>query len=270
MARLSRLINARLWLIALILTAAAGQSRAQKADPDDPRNAERGAQLIRQAIEARGGARYLEFKTLAAVGQYTPFDKGISTVPVRFEDYIVYPDKERTEFGKKKKDRRIQVNVGASGWVYDGEAQTLKDQDEKQTSAFLENLQYDIDHVLRGGWREPGVQVRFAGREETRPGERADVVAVQLKQDRTVYLWLDGRTHLPLSVTYEKADDQGVAKHEVRFFQYVTYDGVKFPNIVDFYRNSIQVSRVNYESVRLDAPVAEAIFVKPASVKAIK
>ncbi len=263
----------KLWLAAIFLVTAAvqAQAQAQKADPNDPQNAERGAQLIRAAIEARGGARYLAFKTLAATGQYTFFDKGVSTIPLPFADTIVYPDKERTEFGKgKKKDRRIQVNTGGSGWVYDGEAQTLKDQNEKQAREFLETLETDIDHLLRGGWQAPGVEARFYGREETRPGERADVVVIQLKSGRAVYLALDGHTHLPLSVTYEETGDKGVSKNEMRFFQYVVYDGVKFPNVVDFYRDGVQGSRVHYENIKLDAPIPDTLFTKPASVKEIK
>lgn len=261
----------KLWLALICVASTTVYAQAQKADPKDPQNAERGAQLIRAAIEARGGARYLAFKTLSAAGQYTSFDKGVSTIPIPFSDNIVYPDTERTEFGKgKKKDRRIQVNTGATGWVYDGEAQTLKEQNEKQAREFLENLESDIDHLLRGGWQAQGVEVSFYGREETRPGERADVVMIRLRSGRVVYLALDGHSHLPMSVTYEETTDKGVSKNEVRFFQYVVYDGVKFPNIVDFYRDGVQGSRVNYESVKLDAPIPENLFTKPASVKEIK
>jgi hypothetical protein len=222
-------------------------------------------------IEARGGARYLGFKTLMASGQFTPFDQGTSQIPIQFLDIIVYPDKERVEFGKgKKKNRRIQVNVGKTGWVYDGDAETLKDQTEKQISSHLEGMEYDIDRILRGGWKEPGVEVRFHGREEIRPGERADVVAIQLKPERTAYLWLNRNNHLPMSLIYEKPGDTGLVKQEIRFFQYVNYDGVNFPNIVDFYRDGIQESRVNYQEVKLDVPADEGIFAKPASIKAIK
>jgi hypothetical protein len=242
-----------------------------EADPNDPQNVERGAQMIRAAIEARGGARYLAFKTLVGTGQYTAFDKGISTIPVAFLDMIVYPDKERTEFGKgKKKDRRIQVNTGATGWVYDGDAQTLKDQSEQQARDFLENMEVDLDHLLRGGWQAEGVETRFFGREETRPGERADVVAIKLKSGRIVYLALNGYTRLPMTLSYEQTEEKGMSKYEVRFFQYVVYDGVKFPNIVDFYRDGVQVSRVNYESVKLDTPISDSLFAKPASAKEIK
>ncbi len=254
------------FVLALLIAA-----NAQRSDPNDPQNAELGAELIKKAIEGRGGDRYLNFKTVTATGQFTPFDKGASGVPVQFLDVIVYPDKERVEFGKgKKKDRRIQVNVGKTGWVYDGDAETLKDQTEKQIQSHLEGLEFDIDRILRGGWKESGVETRFAGREEIRPGERADVVSIQIKPDRTVYLWLDRNTHLPMSVIYERSGEEGLVKNEVRYFQYVSYDGIKFPNIVDFYRNGLQESRVNYLLVKTDAPIGEEIFIKPASVKAIK
>lgn len=259
-------------LLALSLVAAFSVTTlAQKADPKDPKNAELGVQLMKQLIETRGGARYLNFKTLLASGQFTPFDQGSSTVPVAFTYWLVPFEKERVDFGKgKKKNRRIQVNVGQTGWVYDGDAETLKDQSEQQIKTHVEDAQFDIDRILRVGWKSEGVSVRFAGREELRPGERADVVLIQLKPDVPAYLWLDRNTHLPLSLIYEKSESGGLVKNEYRFFQWVTYDGVKFPNIVDFYRDGVQQNRVNYSSVLLDTPITDDIFAKPASVKAIK
>ena len=54
--------------------------------------------------------------------------RGVSTFPTAFEDTMVYPDKERVEFGGgKKKNRRIQVNVGDTGWIYSGDNETLKE-----------------------------------------------------------------------------------------------------------------------------------------------
>jgi hypothetical protein len=257
---------AALWLIV------AAPAFAQKADPDDPQNIEKGKQLLRAAVEARGGAAYLNFTTLSATGQYTPFEQGVSTIPIQFADYVAYPDRERVEFGRnrKMKDRRIQVNAGASGWVYDGDAETLKDQDEKQVKSFLEGLETDLDHILRKAWQQPGVEVRFYGREETRPGERADVVSIKLKENLTAYVMLNPYTRLPMSLTYEREGEKGVVKHEYRFNQYVTYDGVKFPNIVDYFQNGIQASRVNYQDIKLNQPLADALFAKPASAKAIK
>lgn len=258
-------------LAASLIATLSVSALAQRADPKDPKNAELGAQLINQVVEARGGAKYLGIKTLLASGQFTPFDQGISTTPSPFTYWQIPFDKERVDFGKgKKKNRRIQVNVGQTGWVYDGDAETLKDQSEQQIKTHLEDGQFDIDRILRVGWRAEGVSVRFAGREELRPGERADVVLIQLKPDVPAYLWLDRNTHLPLSLIYERSEAGGLVKNEYRFFQWVAYDGVKFPNIVDFYRDGIQQNRVNYSSVLLNTPIADDIFAKPASAKAIK
>lgn len=242
---------------------------AQKADPDDPANIEKGKKLLQQMIEARGGAAFLSFKSMESTGQWTPFEQGVSTIPIRFEDTIVYPDKERTEFGKgKKKDRKINVNVGMTGWVYDGEAETLKDQNEKQIKDFHDSRESDIDMVLRAAVQNKDAVVRFYGREETQPGERSDVVMIKLKM--MFYVMLDPYTKLPRTMTYEKAEENGTARYEYRFNQYVAYDGVKFPNIVDLYRNGIQISRVNYQAIKLNGQIPETIFAKPPNVKAIK
>ena len=260
-------LTARLTSIATALFVCAVVGSAQ-SKPDATGQADI---LVRAAIEARGGSVYLGIKNLVATGQYTQYDGGTPTVPVPFVDIIVYPNKERTEFGKgKKKDRRIQVNVGPTGWVYDGETETLKDQNEDQARDFVEGLQNDIDHILRGGWQAEGARTRFVGREETRPGERADFIEVEINPGRKVAVLLDRYTHLPLSVGYEKANDKGITRYETRFFQYIVYGGVKFPNIVDFYRDGVQISRINYQDIKLNAPIADEIFAKPASVKAVK
>lgn len=246
-------------------------ARAQRADPNDPKNVQRGAELIKQSVEARGGERFLSFTGIMSSGMYTPYQKGLSQNPIQYVDWIIYPDKERTDFGKgKKKNRRIQVNVGKTGWVYDGDSETLKDQTDKQIEEHLEGLDFDIDRLLRAAAKSDGVEVGFAGREETRPGERADVVAIRFKSDRTAYLLLDSQTHLPMSLSYEKTEDGGLVKQEIRYNQYVDYDGVKFPNIVDFLRDNVQTGRVNVQSIKLNTPALDELFAKPASVKAIK
>jgi hypothetical protein len=246
-------------------------ARAQRVDPNDPKNVQRGAELVKQAVQARGGERFLNFTSIMSTGMYTPFQKGMSQNPIQFVDWIIYPDKERTEFGKgKKKNRRIQVNVGKTGWVYDGDAETLKDQTDKQIEEHLEGLDFDIDRLLRAAAKGDGVEVGFAGREETRPGERADSIAIRFKSDRTAYLLLDSQTHLPMSLSYEKTEDGGLVKQETRYNQYVDYDGVKFPNIVDFFRDNVQTGRVNLESIKLNMQVSDELLAKPANAKAVK
>lgn len=258
-------------LLAIAFSSVCVPALAQRADPRDPKNAELGLELLQKAVAARGGDRYKTFQSILTIGQFTKFDKGMSQVPTQFTDWIIYPDKERTEFGKgKKKDRMIQVNTGKTGWVYDGDAETLKDQTDQQVQAHLDGIQFDIDRILRGSWKEAGGEARFWGREELRPGERANVVEIKLKDDQAIYMWLDRNTNLPMNLIYEKTQEGKLVKHETRYNQYIDYDGVKFPNIVDFYRDGIQEGRINLQSVKLDPPIPEGLFAKPPSIKAIK
>lgn len=255
------------WLVLLLLLSV--PAFAQKADPADPANLEKGKKLLQQTVEARGGASFLGFKTMEAQGQWTLYDQGASTIPTPFHDFLIIPDKERTEFGKgKKKDRKINVNVGNTGWVYDGEAETLKDQTDKQIKDFHDSRESDLDMLLRMAMQSKDAEVRYYGREETRPGERADVISIKLK---TIFLLLlDPYSKLPSTLSYEKTEEQGTARYEYRFNQYVPYDGVKFPNIVDLYKNGIQISRVNYQSIKLNVEIPETLFAKPANAKAVK
>ena len=268
----------RLVMTALLVVAGGGlvETRAQRADPKDPRNEQIGRELLTRAIAARGGPIYTGIQTVSARGIFTPFQKGMSQIPSTFENFIIYadrerPNRERVEFGKgKKKDRRIQVNVGRTGWVYDGDAQTIKDQTARQIEDYLESAEFDLDRLLRMNLADPSLKVRFAGREELRPGERADVVAIEIGPERLVSIQLDRTTSLPLTLVYEKSGSAGNQRQEVRFFQYVSYDGVLFPNIIDFYRDGIQESRVNYQSIRINQPLSEQLFVKPATIKDVR
>lgn len=267
---ISRFINLSVSLV-IVLSAASVSALGQRADPKDPKNIELGIELLKKAVAARGGERYGNFKSILTTGQFTRFDKGVSQVPTEFHDWIVYPDKERTDFGKgKKKNRSIRVNTGSSGWIYNGDAETLKDQTDQQIKDHLEDSEFDIDRILRLSWKEAGTEVRFWGREEIRPGERANVVEIKLKNEQLIYLWLDRNTNLPMNLIYDKTEEGKLVKREIRYFQYIDYEDVKFPNITDFYRDGVQEGRVNLQSVKLDPPIGDDLFAKPASVKAIK
>lgn len=131
-------------------------------EDNDPAKAEA---LVRDAINARGGDAYLQVRTAVSRGQYTPYDKGVSTLPRQFVDYIVYPDRERTEFDKGD-SRYIQTNTGDEGWIYDASQRMIRPQSDDQVKDFKQGLHADLDYLLRKGWKEPGVKLVYVGRRE--------------------------------------------------------------------------------------------------------
>ena len=77
---------------------------------------EKSQKIIDRALEVVGGQTYLNVQTVIGKGFYSDFKDGEVQVPVRFLDYIAYPDRERTEFTSLG-IKTIQTNSGDTGWM---------------------------------------------------------------------------------------------------------------------------------------------------------
>ena len=78
---------------------------AQVEKPAPPLD-DKAAKIVQRAIQAVGGNSYLNIKTVTGRGFITDYRDGVSGIPVRFVDYILYPDRERTEFSAWCTDMR--------------------------------------------------------------------------------------------------------------------------------------------------------------------
>lgn len=230
--------------------------------------------LIREAIKARGGEAYLKIRTLVGRGQYTAFAKGVSGLPTEFVDYIVYPDRERTEFGKGD-SKYIQTNFGNEGWVYEAAQKMIRVQTEEQVKTFQQGLRYDLDGVLRRGWQEKGAQLVYIGRREIWRNQFSEAVHLKYADGLSVTIYFDTRTKFPLMTEYqtEQKDEDGknqIIENQVRYARWLDYNGVQFPTIQDAYRNGQQSARVLFDGVSFNAEVPDKLFAKPANIKEVK
>jgi hypothetical protein len=252
--------------VVVIALAAALAVLARQQDGNDPALA---AALINDAIKARGGDAYLNVRTLVGEGEYTAFNKGLPGIPDHFVDYIVYPDRERTEF-RKGSHKFIQVNVGESGWVYDAEQKQIREQTAEEIKRWLQGIRYDLDNLLRRGWKEPGAKLIYLGRREAWRNTFSEAVRIEFADGASVNLHFDPRTKLPMMSEYKMIGEEGTFDEQIRYFQWLDFNGIKFPNIQDTYRNGQQVARVNYTSVNFNVNLADKLFTKPASIKDVK
>src|SRR2546425_4528851 len=88
--------------VAFSLGQVSAQTETKKTAPDD-----KAQQIVQRAIQVVGGDRYLSVKTVIGHGFFTEYKDGTSGIPLKFIDYIVYPDKERTEFIGRSEERRV-------------------------------------------------------------------------------------------------------------------------------------------------------------------
>jgi len=266
---ISRLAALSLLLISASLSCPA-QVEKPNATPD-----EKAEQILQRAIQVLGGQSYLGVRTLIGRGFFTDYKDGVSQIPVRFVDYISYPDKERTEFSGGGA-RLIQTNFGDKGWIFDGAAQTLKDQNAGQLEDFRMAMRTSMENLLRGWWRNQGATLSYIGRREAGLARRNETVRLTYPDGFWIEYEFAAGDGMPAKVLYQRkqkkpeTDEMETIAEEDRLFKPITINGVTAPYVIDHFRNGSQTSRINYESVEFNKSIADSLFAKPANIKAVK
>ncbi|HLE64412.1 MAG TPA: hypothetical protein VI750_14770 [Pyrinomonadaceae bacterium] len=231
--------------------------------------------IINRAIEALGGSSYLNVRSVVGRGFYTAYKEGASQIPARFLDYIVYPDQERTEFTSGGV-RVIQTNSGDTGWVFDGAVKTITDMTPEQIEDFKRSMRTSVENVLRGWWRKESATLSYIGRREAGLAKRNETVRLTYPNGFWIEYEFGAKDGLPAKAIYKRnrqnpdSGDMEEAIEEDRFAKPITIDGVTAPWVIDHFSNKVQTSRINYESIEYNQPVADALFAKPDNVKSIK
>jgi hypothetical protein len=261
----SRAARAPLALCLSFIVAAAAS--AQDAAPTSDAKAE---QVLRRAVEAMGGQAYLAVRTVVSRGNYTPYQDGVATLPIRFTDYLVFPDRERTEFSGAGV-KSVQTNVGEGGWLLDQKARKLTDVTPEGAREFRLAMRTSLDSALRGWWRAEGATLEYAGRREAGLGRRNEAVRVTYPDGFAVEFEFGAHDGLPAKAKYKKENKEGeTVEEEDRYAQFLNVGGVRAPFVVDHFRAGVQSSRVNFEEIRFNAAVPDSLFARPADAKSAK
>jgi hypothetical protein len=236
---------------------------------------EKAEDILRRAVAALGGGAYLSVKSVIGRGNYTPYGQGVPGDIIAFVDYLIYPDRERTDF-KGLGVRSIQTNVGLDkGWLFDGMTRTISDMKAEQFDNFRVTLRTSVDNLLRGEWRKEGASLAYAGRREAGLAKRNEAVRVTYPDGFTIDFEFGARDGLPAKIIYKrkiKTDDDKEAEvtEEDRIVRYLTFGGVQVPFTIDHYRDGVQSSRIAYDSIEFNPSIPDSLFAKPASPKLIK
>jgi len=182
---------------------------------------------------------------------------------------IVFPFKERTDF-KGGGVRSVQTNTDDTGWVYDGDQELIKVQDEKQIGDFKRGMRTSLDNLLRGSWRHEAT-LSYIGKRAATLGKRNETVKLTYKDGLVVEFEFASDDGLPQKAMYKRLNpDNEEVKEEDRYAQFVETAGIKSPYIVDHFTNGAHTSRINYESIEFNKSVSDSIFAKPSNPKELK
>jgi outer membrane lipoprotein-sorting protein len=255
-------------ILLVVSTAAAQTQPPAKTD-------EKAEQILLKAIQAVGGDAYLKVQTVTGRGFFTDYPGGAPSVPVKFVDYISYPDRERTEFTGGG-NHTIQTNDKMQGWLFDAAAKTLKDQTPKQVEDFRAGMRTSVENLLHGWWRQEGAALSYVGRREATLGRRNETIKLTYSDGFWIEYEFAAIEGTPAKVLYKrqvKNPDTDLMEdftEEDRFFKLIVLGGVSAPFVIDHFRNGVQTSRINYEAIEFNKPLADSLFAKPANIKAVK
>ena len=259
-------------LLLVCLAVSVNVARAQNTSPTVD---EKSKHIIDRAIEVLGGASYLNVRTVIGKGFYTQFADGTPQLPTRFLDYLVYPDRERTEFTSLG-IKSIQTNTGDTGWMFDGAVKKISDQTPAQVDEFKRSMRTGLENLLRGWWQKEGGKIVYVGRREAGLAKRNETIRLTYPNGFWIEYEFGARDGLPAKVIYKRmrkdpeTGDEVETTEEDQLLKFITVDGITAPWVIDHFINGKQVTRINYESVQYNPPIADALFAKPTDVKKIK
>lgn len=264
-------------LLVLVGSLLPARLAAQTTTPPPPPAApnQKAEAIINRAIEVLGGNAYLNVKTVVGRGFFTAFQEGISQIPERFLDYMAYPDRERTEFTRDG-IRVIQSNTGEIGWLFDGATKTLSDMKGTQIEDFKRSMRTSVENLLRGWWKKENATLSYVGRREAGLARRNETVRLTYPDGFWIEYEFAVKEGLPAKVVYKTtkkkpdSDETEENNEEDRLARPIAMAGVTAPWVLDHFINGAQTSRINFESIEYNQPLADTLFAKPANIKSLK
>jgi outer membrane lipoprotein-sorting protein len=250
-------------LVALLLALPGQRARAQNPDNMMPEEREaKGKQVLDQLITALGGPTYLDIRESNCEGRLAQFGhSGELTGYTNFKVYWSYPDKNRTDFSKKG----VIVNIynGDRGWTLDKGGVT--ELSGVAVADFQEQAKRDINNLLRVRLKEPGISIRYGGRDvvDLRTVEWVEITDTEQRDFR---LAVDHSTHYLVRSVVTIADDTSPDRNvETRIYtNYQLMDGVWTPLQITLDRNGRRVNQVFFQSCKYNPGFSEDFFTKAA------
>ncbi len=248
------------WVLAVGLLLVA-PSRAQ--------DEEKIRKLFLDAIEAMGGAAFLEVKDMVSNGNYFAFDReGNSSGLIKYDDHTKLPDKSRFELGNRKKLRDVQVfNLETGeGWILEGQKETRAATPDEMKD-FRNAVKHSIDTIFRFRWKDPANKLFYLG-----AGEGADVRYELVKlldpENDEVTIYFDRGSQLPAKLEYRSVDKRGIAlRTVVEFSQWHVIQGIRTPLRYDTFINGRKFSQMFVVKIAYNNGLTDDFFAKPIPPK---
>jgi hypothetical protein len=248
-------------LLAGLLLAA--RAPAQNPDTMMPEaSAAKAKQILAQMLDAMGGVAYMNARELECSGRFSQFGHNNDlTTYLEFKDYWRFPDKHRTDYGKK--GNISDVYNADDGWTMDHDG--VSEQPYAQLQAFQETLRKDPRQLFRYRLKEEGLMYRYGGQDliDLRP---VDWVELTDSKEWTYRVGVLRENHLMVRfVVIMPNPAEGERTEEITSYaNYHPIDGVQTPFQITRTRNGRRILQAFYDSCKYNPNLPGDFFTRAA------
>jgi hypothetical protein len=248
------------WLGVIALMLLLSPARAQNPNDFMPdASAAKAKAILQQAIDALGGAAYLNVHNSDCTGRYAQFQhSGEIGGYLEIRKYREMPDKSRIEYDPKA----IIVNVyaGDKGWSLDRSG--VSELPASDMADYQEQLKMQMGNVLRNRLNDSSLFFRYGGSDVV-DLKQADWVEIG-DQGRNLRVAVGRNDHLPIRSVLELRDPKTGEKTE-RSTYYTSYHligGIQTPYRESRFLNGRQVYQVFWESCAYNVELPADFFTR--------
>jgi hypothetical protein len=245
-----------LWLLTI-----ASQAVAQNPDTLMPEaSASKAKQILAQMIDAFGGPSYLNARESECGGRMSQFGHNADlTAYLPFKSYWQFPDKNRTDIGKK--GNVIDLFAGYEGWTLDHDG--VSEEPAAQVDNFRAQLPNNPHYIFRYRLKEEGMNFRWAGLDliDSKP---VDWVELSDRQQRVYRIAVSRETHLMVRFVVLTPNEVNSQPDEdiTSYANYHALDGVQTPLQVSRTHNGRRVFQAFYDTCRYNPNLPANFFTK--------
>lgn len=238
--------------------------------------ADKGKQVVADAVEALGGSRFLSMKNRVESGVAYSFyrsqikGRDIATIYVEYLDPA--PPKglavrEREAFGKKQDYSFLLLPEQGYEITYRG-ARPISDDQWKR---YLTTASTNVFYLLRERWKEPKMEYDYV-RGDIFLNTQVNVVDITTPEGQTVRVYFDYNTKVPIRQEYSQWDPVGQQRsmESTDYSKYRDVNGFQWPYVTHRERNGEKIFELFATDVQINANLPASTFELPTGAKILK
>lgn len=241
-----------------------------------------GKQIADQALAALGGDRFLSVQDRIESGRAYSFYReelsGLSRAKI-YTRYLKASDaagpggllmEERQSFGKDERSGAVLFTADGNG--YQITFRGARPLPPETLDRFKDSTLHNVFYILRERLKEPGLVIESKGSDivDNLP---VDIVDITDADNRTVTVYFQRSTHLPVRQVYFRRDPKTRERNE-ELTIYSKYrdvgGGVQWPFDVQRLRNGDRVFQIYSDDVQVNQSLPDTLFRLPGNMKVLK